>query len=325
MLAFRVVVPSVLLLAALAAATAQDSLQLRVDVQRVSLDVSIDDAAGRPITNLERKDFTILEDGQPREILNFESAAAPYNILLLFDRSSSTEDQWSYLARALQRFIVQLPTQHRVAIAAFDDKPEMLYAWRGAREFLRHATEIPSRYGGTDVYGALEWAGQELRNMKGRAGVIVFTDGVDNRLSKKLVSFDRDGSPSIATMEEDRDFQKMLRSLNYRNPVYFVAVNTDQNPDPKEPHNSFNVKQRMAARLRMERVAERSNGGLHLPKQMNDIESLYARIGKELGTAYSLTFAPGATKADGSFHRIEVKVTDKTAKVTQSREGYYAR
>ena len=325
MLAFRALVPSVLFLTGLTAATAQDPVQFRVDVQNVSLDVSVDDARGRPVTNLQRNDFTILEDGQPREILTFESAAAPYNILLLFDRSSSTEDQWQYLRRALQRFLVQLPAQHRVAIAAFDDKPEMLFDWRDAREFSRHAIAIPSRYGGTDVYGALEWAGQQLRNVKGRAGVIVFTDGVDNRLSKKLVTFDKNGTPNIASMEEDRDFQKMLRSLNYRNPVYFIAVNTDQNPDPKEPHNSFNVKQRTAARLRMERVAERSNGALHLPRQMNDIESLYARIGKELGTAYSLSFASGSTKADGSFRRIEVKIADKTAKVMQSREGYYAR
>jgi VWFA-related protein len=175
------------------------------------------------------------------------------------------------------------------------------------------------------VYGALEWAGQQLRNAKGRAGVIVFTDGVDNRLSKKLVSFDKNGTPNIASMEEDRDFQRMLRTLQPRNPVYFIAVNTDQNPDPREPHNSFNVKQRTAARLRLERVAERSNGVLHLPKQMNDIEALYAKVGKELGNAYSLGFVPGSTKPDGSFHRIEVRVGDKNAKVLQSREGYYAR
>jgi VWFA-related protein len=285
----------------------------------------VNDASGRPVTNLEPKDFTVFEDGQPREIRSFESAEAPYNILLLFDRSSSTEDQWQYLARALARFLAQLPAQHRVAIAAFDDKPEMLIDWKGAREFSR-AISIPSRYGGTDVYGALEWAAQILRGVKGRAGTIVFTDGVDNRLSKRLVSFDRNGTPTIAPMEEDRDFQKMLRSVQAgRNPVYFIAVNTDQNPDPKEPHNSFNLTQRAAARLRMERVAGRSNGAVHLPKQMDDIEALYARIGRELGTAYSLAFTPGNPAADGSYHRIEVQVADKSMKVSQSREGYYAR
>jgi VWFA-related protein len=318
-------VVAALLLIAITATGMQDSLQLRVDVQLTALDVYVDDATGKPVTNLNRKDFTILEDGQPREISSFESAEAPYNILLLFDRSSSTEDQWPYLASALSRFLAQLPAQHRVAIAAFDDKTEMLFDWKGVREFSRQAIAIPSRYAGTDVYGALEWASLELQKAKGRAGAIIFTDGVDNRLSKKLVSFDRSGMPVVAPMERDNDFRKMLGTLRGRNPMYFIAVNTDKNPDPREPYNSFNEKQRTAARVRMEMVAERSNGVLHLPKQMDDIEGLYARIGKELGNSYNLGFTPGTTASDGSFHRIEVRVADKTMKVTQSRQGYYAR
>jgi VWFA-related protein len=322
----RYSIASVLLFGALAAAAPQAPPQLRVDVELTALDVYVDDASGRPVTNLTRDDFAIFEDGQPREIRNFESAESSYHILLLFDRSSSTEEQWPYLTRALSRFLDGLPSQHRVAVAAFDDAPEILFNWGTVREFARRAIAIPSRNGGTNVYGALEWTALELRKIKGRKGVIVFTDGVDNRLSKKLVSFDRDGTPNIAPMEDDNDFQKMLRIVAAeRNPVYFVAVNTDQNPDPREAFNSFNQKQRRAARLRMLMVAERSNGVVHLPMQMEDVEDLYATIGQELGNSYSLAFTPGKGTAAGSFHRIEVRVRDKSLKVTQSREGYYAR
>src|SRR5262245_42294430 len=68
----------------------QDSFQLKVEVQAIPVNVLVDDATGKPITNLVREDFTVLEDGQQREIQSFESAETPYNILLLFDRSSST-------------------------------------------------------------------------------------------------------------------------------------------------------------------------------------------------------------------------------------------
>ena len=317
---------SVLLFSALVAATPQEPLQLKVDVAVTSLDVYVDDASGRPITNLTRNDFSILEDGQPREIQAFESAESPYHILLLFDRSSSTEDQWPYLVRALSRFLERLPIQHRVAVAAFDDKAELLFNWTSPREFSRRAFGIPSNGAGTNLYGALEWATTELRKIKGRKGSIVFTDGVDNRLSKKLVSFDRNGTPTVAPMEEDDDFQKMLRTIiTGRMPVYFIAVNTDQNPDPREPFNRFNETQRRAARLRMQMVADRSNGVLHLPVQIEDVEALYSRIGQELGNSYSLAFAPRQSRGDGSFHRIEVRVGNKSLKVTQSREGYYAR
>ena len=53
---------------------AQSAGQLRVDVQLVSLNFAVDDSAGRPVLDLGRDDFTVLEDGQPREIKTFESA-----------------------------------------------------------------------------------------------------------------------------------------------------------------------------------------------------------------------------------------------------------
>jgi len=323
---YSIIVP-VILFGALVAAAAQDSLRLKVDVQSITLDAFVDDASGRPVTNLTRDDFTIFEDGQQREIKNFESAEGAFNVLLLFDRSSSTEDQWPYLSKALSRFLERLPKQHRAAIAAFDDKAEMLYNWSTIREFPRRSVEIPSTNAGTNLYGALEWAAQEMRKISGRKGVIAFTDGVDNRLSKKLVSFDRNGTPSIAPLEEDADFQKMLRTVILAQmPVYFVAVNTDQNPDPKEPYNAFNEKQRRAARLRMQMVAERSNGVLHLPREMRDVEDLYATIAHELGNSYSRGFvADRVSGTDSSFHRVEVRVRDRSLKVTQSRQGYYAR
>ena len=127
-------------------------------------------------------------------------------------------------------------------------------------------------------------------------------------------------------MEADSDFQKMLQLIvQSRTPIYFVGVNTDQNPDPNEPPNAFNLQQRTAARLRMQAVAERSNGALYLPGQISDVGPLYERIGKELGYSYSLSFAPGRPSHDGSYHRIEVRVRDKSLSVTPSREGYYSR
>lgn len=299
--------------------------QINVDVRLVTLNFFVDDASGKPIVNLSQQDFAILEDGEPRDIKSFESAENPYNILLLFDRSFSTEDQWPFLVRAISRFIEQMPEQHRIALAAFDDKPEMLLRWRSARDFQRQTFNLNQNGGGSNVYLALEWAAQELKSVKGRKGVIVFTDGVDNLLSKKLVRFDRNGTPTIARPEEDSEFQKMVRAVRQGNiPIYFVAVNTDLNPDPKVAPNAFDTAQRKAARVRMESVANLSNGVLHLPEKIEDVTVLYEKIGHELGHAYTVGFTPKTALQDGSYHTIQIRTTDKTLRVTAAREGYYA-
>jgi Ca-activated chloride channel family protein len=303
----------------------QSSGQLRVDVQLVTVNFAVDDAAGRPVLNLGKGDFTVLEDGEPREIQSFESAETPYNILLLFDRSSSTQDQWRFIIRAINRFIDQMPDQHRIALAAFDDKPEMLMKWSNPDQFKRQSFDLKEDSGGSNVYRALEWAMQELRGIKGRKGMIVFTDGVDNLLSNKLVTFDKNRTPSIASPDNDADFQKMLRTvIQGSGPIYFVAVNTDQNPSPAAVPNAFDEMQHKAARIRMSIVANRSNGVLHLPQKIEDVGALYERIGHELGYAYTVGFAPKTITHDGSFHKIEIRTTNKTLQVTTSREGYNA-
>jgi Ca-activated chloride channel family protein len=284
-------------------------------------------ASVKPIPSLSRADFSIFEDGAPREIQSFSPAETPYNILLLFDRSASTQGQWPFLLRAISRFITELPDQHRIALAAFDDKPEMIMNWQSAREFAKQAFRtIPTDNAGTDLYQAVEWAAGQFKGAAGRKGIILLTDGVDNRLSRKLVSFDRDRNPSIAPPQQDGDFQKMLRTVSQSGMlIYFVAVNTDKNLDPRLPKNSFDLLQRTAARQRMEIAAERSNGTLHLPRSIEDVGALYQKIGNELGNSYSVGFRPGKVAQDGAFHRIEVRVKDKDMRVTQSREGYYAR
>jgi Ca-activated chloride channel homolog len=316
---------AVILTAAMAAA--QGPLQLSVDVQLVTLDVSVDDPSGRPINNLTGEDFSVFEDGHPREIASFASAETPYNILLLFDRSSSTQGQWPFLLRAISRFITQLPDQNRIALGAFDDKPEMIMPWMTARDFARQAFQsIPTENGGTHLYEAIEWATGQFKGASGRKGIIVLTDGVDSRLSKDLVRFDKNRNPSIAGVEQDSGFQRMLRVVAQSGALlYFVAVNTDKNLDPRMPPNSFDLLQRTAGRERMEIAASRSNGTVHLPKRIEDVGELYERIGAELGNSYSIGFRPAKVVRDGSQHSIEVRVRDNNLRVTQSREGYYAR
>lgn len=310
-----------LLMAAAVLPLGQVPMPLSVNVDRVTADVYVD-AAGKPVTDLTREDFTVFEDGKAREIADFTAAETPYNILLLFDRSSSTADQTRFLVRAITRFVDQLPEHDRVALAAFDDKPEMLAEWTNPRAFAKNFN-IPSASGGTDVYRAIEWALGRFQGLKGRKGVIVLTDGVDNRLSGSLVKFDKNRVPSIAPPDADGDFKKMLRAVAQSGaPIYFVAVNTDLNPDPRADAGSFSLLQRAAGRLRMELTSNQSGGLVHFPETIDDVVQYYQKIGRVLGQAYTLVFAPAKVAHDGAHHRVEIRVRYKTMNVTQLREGY---
>jgi Ca-activated chloride channel homolog len=111
---------------------AQEALYtLRVDVPWVLVDVTVTDQNGRAVSNLKNNDFEVLENGAPQEIQSFTPISAPYNILLLFDRSGSTEHKWPFMQRAAAGFIANLRPQDRIAMDSFDFEFQPFLRWNG--------------------------------------------------------------------------------------------------------------------------------------------------------------------------------------------------
>jgi hypothetical protein len=119
--------------------------------------------------------------------------------------------------------------------------------------------------------------------------------------------------------DKDREFQKLLQTVGKSDvSCYFVAVNTDLNPDDFNVDEIYN---RQQYRSRMELLAARSGGRVVYPKAPDQVVGLYEQLARDLGTSYSLGYVPNG-KSDGTFKKIEVRVADKSLKVRQSREGY---
>jgi len=66
-------VGAVVLVSAMPALRAQEPLTIHVNTNLVSLDVVVTDASGHPVAGLTRDDFTVLEDGKPQTVRNFDA------------------------------------------------------------------------------------------------------------------------------------------------------------------------------------------------------------------------------------------------------------
>jgi len=309
---------------------------IRVDVPMVFVDVAVFDSNNKPVTSLRMEDFLIFENGVQQEIRNFSPVATPYNILLLFDRSGSTQSQWTLMQSAVAGFLGNLRQQDRSAIAAFDAEFELLSGWKEApQRSLKALDDLasprPQSIGLTDLYGSLERAlSREFRGVAGRRALIVFTDGRDFSLYRQTVAANR-----VPSASEDRDFQKALKTIQKQQvAVYFVAVNTDRNLDATDagvdylrlrqlfPNSSVPLQFLTEARMRMEALASASGGRTFFPDRIQDIVSLYDQVSRELSTSYSLGYAPINATADGRLRRIDVRVRGADRRVWQSRTAY---
>ncbi len=311
---------------------------LKIDVPFVAVDVTVQDAGGRALNNLSADAFTVYENGIRQQIVHFLPVSTPYNVLLLFDRSGSTQDKWLLMQRAVAGFIASLRSQDRIAISTFDYDIDLQLPWTGDRR--KALLVLPqliraNRIGGTEFYRSVEQTlRRDFNKVTGRRALVVLTDGRDTSLYKDVVNRNR-----VLEPKDDRPYQNALKTArNQRIPVYFVAFNTDKNFEPNTiggdeyrslrvifPNSNVADRYLSGVRLRMEELSETSGGRVLYPQRLEDIVPLYQQTAAELGTSYTLGYISSNTAVDGSFRKIEVRAREEGLRLTQSRNGYYAK
>jgi len=290
----------------------------KMDIPTLSLDVAVFDSQGNPVTNLNRSDFEILEDGTPQTIRKFNPVDTPYSILLLLGCGDSTRNRLKLLTDAMEQFVDQLRTTDRVEIAVFGTEVRVILDWSSDRRGKIHF-EDNAICRGTDFYGALEWSAHELREVPGRRSVVVFSDGFQTNMARREVEVNGIRLGRIVPPAKDEAFQKVLNKVQESGAFFhFVAVDTDLNPAVKAAATVQDLQQ---IRARLEELAEESGGRIVFPRETSEIVPLFLRIGRELGLSYGLAFAPQQPK-DGNYHTIDIRVRGENYLVQQSRKGY---
>jgi VWFA-related protein len=310
---------------------------------RSRVDVVVSDAAGKPVTNLGKDAFTLLEDSAPREIQTFSPTDTPWNFVLLFDHSlpwveAGDATLWRTMGQSVDRFLAQMNPQDRVTMATFENKVQMLMDWRNAKTGREQTITFNPIVRGTDgtkdLHGAIAWAAEKLRGAKGRSAVIVFTDGRDGRLAPQwLVNDARQevfdplfGMIDTAEAEEFSKTLELIQKCDAR--FYFVAVNTTQPPSfrgrpisglyPGAKDAVANYLSRI--RLRLEKMAEVSDGAVLYGKAPEDAIIGYRTLYRDLalGVRYTLEFAT-VPNTDTLPARLAVRLRDPNLKVELSK------
>jgi VWFA-related protein len=290
------------------------------DYSELSLDVTVFDPHGRAVTNLNRSDFELLEDGVPQKIGSFTPVDTLYNVLLLFDCRDDTRDRLSLLTGALARFKNELRPGDRMEIAVFGSEVHVVLDWNSERSGEIHIGENPICKN-TDLYGALDWSMKEILKVTGRRSVIVFSNGYQSEIHRQEMQVNGVKVERIVPPIKDTPFQRILKKARESGtPFYFIAVDTDFNPGSQAADSVQDLQQ---LRARVEQLAEVSGGRVGFPRESSEVVPLFLQIGRELGASYSLSFTPQHTR-DSNYHTINVRVRGENYIVQPSRKGYTA-
>ena len=328
------VLPAFFLLAVAAGARAQGEDVITTDTALVQLNVGVVDKQGRAITNLGANDFTIFEDGVRRPILHFEPTDAPFSLVMLLDTSGSTINFRQQIEQAALRFLDALTPEDRVAVVEFNGKGVKSQLGFSTDHYrvayaIKYTLEARSK-GETPLYEGLKYSLKELAHEgKRRKAIVVLTDGLDTAARNSDRSVVGNASPTdlpnAIKAETNPDLGAVLSEADHVGVSIFPLALPSGDPRRLPLPDPAITAMYMAARARLQLLADRSGGRLHEINRLDDLARLYAQVAADLRTLYSLTYQPpNPATRDGKWREIRVEVAHGEL-VASTKPGYYAK
>jgi VWFA-related protein len=253
------------------AEAAREEEVVKVEVDLVTVNVSVTDGDKRPVTGLLAADFLVSDEGRAVN-LEFFDGQGPASIVFVVDTSTSMKyDKWAKLKAALKKFLARAREGNDYTLVAFADRPRLVAESVGAQELWQRVLGLEPD-GETALYDAvllgLEVLGRTPRRHK---ALVLLSDGQDVK--------------SRAGLADVR-----LGALTGRATIYAVGITLNANPRLlfEDDRKGRDILKQLAA----------ATGGLAFFPEPDDISSVLGGINADLSGQYTLGYY-AADKAPG--------------------------
>jgi len=280
---------------------APPAASFRGGVDVVSLNVTVTDRANRYVLDLDLPDFSVFEDGAKQDVTFFTRQRQSVALSLLLDSSASMEDHLSTLQAAATNFVGRLGPNDVAQVIDFDSRVVVRQEFTADHEELGRAIRQTVAGGSTSLYNATYVALKELGKARAvseqdvrRQAVVLFSDGED---TSSLVSF-----------EEVLEIAKRSETA-----IYTIALR-----DAGAQTRGFRE-----AEFVLRSLAQETGGRAFFPAKIEDLAGVYAQIGEELASQYTLGYTSKNPKRDGAWRRVIVQV-GRPDTAARTKNGYYA-
>ncbi|MEO5820172.1 MAG: VWA domain-containing protein [Vicinamibacteraceae bacterium] len=275
----------------------------RAFVDLVPVTAVVRDERGRPIRDLRREEFVVLEGGRPRPIVDFDVRdQGPVSLALLMDTSGSmrvgrlreaSREAVEYLLSWVQ------PAADEVGLFSFDRDLRQEVGFTKDLALIRNGVASLEGMGQTSLYDAIALTAKTLGDRPSpRRAVIVITDGVDT--SSTLTAAEVSGLASAIDV-----------------PVYVIAVLSPLD----HPGTDYAVPSATGSPVatQLANLAFWTGGDLIMASSPAHASEAARDILTQLRHQYLLAFE--STRARG-WYDLEVQVRRKGASV-RARSGYF--
>jgi VWFA-related protein len=258
-------------------------------VNRVVLFLSATDKKGNFITDLDREDFHVYEDGKEQEILDFYREDRPITMGILLDSSGSMREKLDEVHEAASAFVDTLRDEDRALLIDFDDKVFLVEDLTNDRERLKSAITSTEAIGGTAIYDVLHATYRKIGQIEGRKAIVLLSDGED---TASQFGFKR-------VLEEAKSNSAL---------IYSIGLGGGGQGPRKSVLKDF---------------SDFTGGRPFFVKKAAELGKVYQRIAEELRAQFYIAYSTNNEEWNGRWIKIKVE-SDREDLEIRARRGYFA-
>jgi VWFA-related protein len=266
----------------------------RSGTQFVPLFTTVTDAQGRLVPDLDRDQFTILDNGKIQNVTVFENETQPFTAIVMLDFSASMTANLDRLKQATEQFLIRMLPADKAQVGAFSDKIQFSGRFTSDRDDLIGALRDLQFGNPTRLYDAIWESIDLLEGVEGRKVVVAFTDGDDTASRRGLGD----------ALDYARAREVMVYSIGLQSEFFNGARVVRSNPDRG-----------------LKKLSEETGGGYYELKKTDDLGPTFTRVVQELHSLYTIGFNP--TALDGKEHKLEVRLK-QPGMAARARRSYVA-
>jgi Ca-activated chloride channel family protein len=290
----RLLAAGVASLAVSAAHAAQPS-RFHADTRLVVLHATVRNDRGVPVTNLDRRAFTVYENGERQPIAVFRRDDVPVSLGLLIDNSGSMRTVRARVEAAALAFVRASNPDDEVFVINFADRPRLDVAMTSDVHAIEAGIARVDSIGGTALLDAVDAAETYLRAhaTRDRKALLIVTDGKDNASEK--------------TMKQIQDAAERSDTV-----VHAVGLFDEGDASAKQ------------GRKELDDLTARTGGASYYPADVDEIHSVVLELAHQIRQQYTIGYTPTNQALDGSYRTIRVEARGAERLVVRTRAGYRA-
>ncbi len=271
----------------------------KVDVKLVNVFVTVTDARGAPVANLQKENFVLQEDGKEQKIAIFsKESALPLSIVLAIDTSLSTRKDLPLELVSARKFAHAIVRpQDGLSIYKFSEEVSMMVPFTSDLKKIDAGIERVRNGSATALYDAVYLGSQALSRRQGRKVMVVITDGGD-------------------TMSQV-NYKEALRAAQEAEAIIYsivvVPIEADAGRDTGGEHALI-------------QISSDTGGKYYYAKSLAQLDDAFQKISDELRTQYLLAFYPAQHNSEREFRQLHVELSNAPAGgpyQSHYRAGYY--